>query len=171
MAREIVDPHHHLWTLDDMGGAVGNYQVADLHADTDSVPDVVQTVFVECGAHYRADGPEHLKVVGETEFVAAQAALSEDGDGATIAGIVAHTDLTLPLDQLDEVLDAHEAAGGGRFRGIRDALSCAPDDTPVMIAGSAPPDKAADPDFRRAVAHLGERGLTYDTWHYHVPTR
>jgi predicted TIM-barrel fold metal-dependent hydrolase len=37
-----------------------------------------------------------------------------------------------------------------------------------MIAGHADPGRAADPDFRRGVAHLGERGLTYDTWHYHT---
>src|SRR5690606_8418165 len=79
--------------------------------------------------------------------------------------------LSLPLDRLDEVLDAHEAAGAGRFRGIRDALSSAPPDTPLVIPGPAAPDKGADPDFRRGVARLGERGLTYDTWHYHVQNR
>lgn len=174
---DIVDPHHHLWSRPD----IGDYLLADLHADTDQTPAVSQTVFVECGAGYRTDGPEHLKVVGETEFVAGIAAASEavraesDGAKATIAGIVAHADLTLPIDQLDEVLDAHEAAGGGRFKGIRDALSSAAaasaaggTDVPLLIPGGAEPGKAADADFRRGVAHLGERGLTYDTWHYHV---
>ena len=166
--HEIVDPHHHLWTLEFMGGMAGAYTVTDLHADTDTVPAVVQTVYVECGASHRPDGPEHLRPVGETEFVAGQAELSEASDGATIAGIVGHADLTLPLDLLDEVLDAHEVAGGGRFRGIRDALSSAPPDTPLLIPGPAAPGKAADPDFRRGVTRLGERGLTYDTWHYHL---
>lgn len=168
LKREIVDPHHHLWTLEDHGGAIGQYALDELHADTGSVPGIVQTVFVECGVQYHADGPPHLGPVGETEFVAAQAAASEATAGATIAGIVGHADLTLPRPQLDEVLDAHEEAAGGRFRGIRDALSCPPPDTPVMIAGLAPPGKASDPDFRRGVARLGERGLTYDTWHYHT---
>ncbi len=169
--HEIVDPHHHLWTLDDMGGLAGEYTVADLLADTGTVPAVVQTVYMECGAQHRADGPEHLRPVGETEFVAAQAVISEGADGATIAGIVGHADLALPLDLLDEVLDAHEAAGGGRFRGIRDALSSAPPDTPLLIPGPAAPGKGADPDFRRGVGRLGERGLTYDTWHYHLQNR
>ena len=99
------------------------------------------------------------------------AAESDATEGATIVGIVAHADLTLPLDQLDEVLDAHEAAGGGRFRGIRDSLASAPPGVRLAIPGGAPPDKAADPDFRRGVSHLGERGLPYDSWHYHVQNR
>lgn len=166
---EIVDPHHHLWH--DRGG--GAYLLDDLHADTAGVPAVVETVFVECHAEYRTDGPEHLRPVGETEFVAAVADASAAADGATIAGIVAHADLTLPLDLLDEVLDAHDAAAGGRFRGIRDALCHATDDLRphLRIAGRAPAGKAADPDFRRGVTRLGERGLTYDTWHYHVQNR
>lgn len=166
--REIIDPHHHLWTAEFMGGLAGQYLLDELHADTDTVPSVTGTVFMECGTSYRTSGPEHLAPVGETELVASLAAETEQRPGATILGIVGHADLSLPIDALDEVLDAHESAGAGRFRGIRDALASAPPDTPLVIAGSAPPGKAADSDFCRGVAHLGARGLTYDTWHYHV---
>ena len=166
--RSIVDPHHHLWGSDFAGGRVGRYELEDLHADTGTVPQVAATVFMECGASYRTDGPDYLRPVGETEYVAAMAEASEATSGATIIGIVGHTDLTLPLDQLDEVLDAHEDAGGGRFRGIRDALAAAPPDVPLMIAGHGTPGKAHDPAFQRGVAHLGERGFTYDTWQYHT---
>lgn len=166
--REIVDPHHHLWGSDFMGGLVGQYLLDELRADTGTVPGVVATLFMECGMSYRSDGPEHLRPVGETETVAAIAAASETSPGATIVGIVGHTDLTLPLDVLDEVLDAHEAAAGGRFRGIRDALASTPPDTPTAIPGNAEPGRGANPDFRRGVAHLGERGLTYDCWLYHT---
>ena len=31
--------------------------------------NVVQTVFAQCNAMYKTDGPEELKCVGETEFV------------------------------------------------------------------------------------------------------
>lgn len=79
-------------------------------------------MFVECRASYRTDGPEHLRPVGETEFVATMADASDTAAGAT-------------------------------------------------IPGRAPADEGADPAFRRGVAHLGERGLTYDTWHYHVRNR
>ena len=167
-AREIIDPHHHHWGPEFGGGVVGAYLLEDLHSDTSTVPGLVGTVFMECGAEYRTDGPEHLQPVGETEFVSGLAAASAETDGATILGIVGHADLTLPLEQLDEVLDAHEAASGPVFCGIRDALASAPEGEPLTIPGSAAPDKGSDPDFRRGVAHLGERGLTYDTWQYHT---
>lgn len=163
----IVDPHHHLWPP---GEAFG-YGLDDLLDDTGSGHNVIATVFVECRAAYRADGPEHLRVVGETEFVAAQAAAAkrasaERADAATIAGIVARADLEAG-DLLDEVLDAHAAAGGTLFKGIRHAGASALEPEALTIPGSAPPDLYAREAFRAGVARLGERGLTYDTWHYH----
>lgn len=158
----IVDPHHHLWPV---GGALP-YGLAELHADAASGHNVVKTVFVECGAAYRGDVPEQLASVGETEFVAGEAS----GDpNPLIAGIVAHADLR--LDDLDEVLDAHAAVSEGLLRGIRDALSRAESPDGLMIPGRAAAGLSTDPDFRRGVARLGERGLTYDTWHYHFQNR
>jgi len=154
----IVDPHHHLWPT----GGVLPYGLAELHADTESGHRVEHTVFVECGAAYRSDGPDELRPVGETEFVATTAL----GDPTKlISGIVGHADLRLP--HLDDVLDAHEAAGRGLFRGIRDALSRARHPEVMRIPGRAPEGLYADPAFRAGVRRLGERGLTYDTWHYH----
>jgi len=124
--------------------------------------NVQRTVFVECRAAYRTEGPAELFPVGETEFVA-QAATTDPQP--LVAGIVAHADLR--LDNLDEVLDAHAAAGLGLFRGIRHALSHADHPEVLTIPGRAPFQLALDPDFRRGVARLGERGLTYDTWQYH----
>jgi L-fuconolactonase len=161
--QRIVDPHHHLWPP---GGALP-YGLDELHADTGDGHRVEATVFVECHAAYRPDGPEHLRPVGETEFVAqaAQASAARPGT-AEIRGIVAHADLTLG-PQLDEVLDAHAEAGGGRFRGIRHAGAHDPDPASLRIAGRAPAGLYADPAFRAGVERLGQRGLTYDTWHYH----
>jgi len=65
--RPIIDPHHHLWREPRMGTG---YLLDDLWADTGSGHNVEKTVFLECGASYHQDGPEHLKPVGETEFVA-----------------------------------------------------------------------------------------------------
>ena len=79
---------------------------AALHADTGAGHNVVETVFVECMAEYRTDGPAELRPVGETEFVAGVAAESEAGDGATIAGVVGFADLTLGAD-VAAVLEAH----------------------------------------------------------------
>ena len=161
--REIVDPHHHLWPD---GGRLA-YGVDALVGDTTAGHNIVETVFIECHAAYRADGPAEMRSLGETEFVAASAAdLAKRYPGcAPISGIVANVDLS--IDNLDDVLDAHREAAGGRLRGVRDALSRAREPEVHTIAGAAPEGKFEDPAFRRGVARLGERGLTYDSWHYH----
>ena len=163
--REIVDPHHHLWNR---GGSV--YETDAWMAETGSGHNVVQSVFVECHAYYHEDGPEHLRPVGETERIAQIAAESAvRSDGATIAAIVSHADLRLPV--LDEVLDAHRDAAPDLFRGIRHAGSHPIEPEPMFIPGRAPAGLYADPDFRRGVQRLGARGMTYDTWHYHYQNR
>jgi L-fuconolactonase len=165
--REIVDPHHHLWHRPGF-----DYVLEDLWADTASGHNVVKTVFVECRAEYRSTGPEHLKCVGETEFVAGVAADSARSAGAgsngraVISAIVAHADLTDGA-HLDEVLDAHEAAGDGLFRGIRHAGARDPHPEALFIPGRAAEGLYGRSDFRRGVARLGQRGYSYDTWHYH----
>ncbi|MCB1694576.1 MAG: amidohydrolase family protein, partial [Pseudomonadales bacterium] len=85
--------------------------------------------------------------------------------------IVGHTDLRLDPALIGEALDAHEAAGAGMFRGIRHAGSLDPEPEHLAIPGRAPAGLYADDAFRRGVRRLGERGLTYDTWHYHHQNR
>lgn len=159
---DIIDPHHHLWPV---AGALP-YGLDELHGDTTDGHNVVGTVFVECHAAYRSDGPGHLRPVGETEFVAAQAELSATAPGPEIMGIVSKADLAAP--NLDEILDAHAQAGGSRFKGIRDAIARAPEPEACTIPGSAPEGRSTDPAFRRGLVRLGERGLSYDSWHYHL---
>ena len=125
----ICDPHHHLWEFRE-DQVEPRYLLDDVLADTNSGHNIVSTVFIECGAMYRSEGPEALRPVGETEFVNGIAAMSASGRyGATriAAGIVGHANLSLG-DDVVPVLEAQIAAGGGRFRGIRhsvpwDALS------------------------------------------------
>jgi predicted TIM-barrel fold metal-dependent hydrolase len=157
--QRIVDAHHHLWPP----GRGMRYGLDELLADTTSGHRVERSVFVECRSSYRTEGPEELLPVGETEFVAGAARAS----GGLIGGIVAHADLRLP--HLDDVLDAHAEAGDGLLRGIRHAISSAADADrdDLTLPGRAPAGLADDPAFRRGVARLGERGLTYDSWHYH----
>ncbi len=160
-SREIVDPHHHLW---DRGGST--YLLDELWADTGSGHNVVETLFVECRANYLTDGPAHLRPIGETKFVVEIAEASARGDGgATIAGIVAHADLRGA--DLDEVLDAHADAGRELFRGIRHSGAHDPNPEALRIAGRAPVDLYKDEAYRAGVARLGERGLSFDTWHFH----
>ena len=167
--REIVDPHHHLWR--DFG-IMGEYLLEDLWADTGSGHNIVNTVFLECGAEYHSDSPEYLRPIGETVFVADQAAQSAKGGPgkAQISAIVAHADLRLPSgdgDRLEEVLAAHEEAGRGLFRGIRHAGARDEDPKALMIPGRAPEGLYQDAAFQSGVKRLGRLGYSYDTWHYH----
>jgi predicted TIM-barrel fold metal-dependent hydrolase len=159
----IIDPHHHLWPA---GGSLP-YGLADLEADLGSGHNVVDTVFVECGAAYDRSADDAFAPIGETTFVTGEA---ERSDRTVMGGIVAHADLR-DAANLDAVLDAHEQAGRGRFRGIRHAGSHALHPEVLTIPGGAPAGLYADSAFRAGVARLGERGLTYDTWHYHYQNR
>jgi L-fuconolactonase len=167
--RKIVDPHHHLWRR----GMGNDYLLEDLWRDTDSGHCIEKTVFVECHSQYRTDGPEHLRPVGETEFVAKVAAESQQGTEkqARIAGIVAHADLTLG-DAVEEVLNAHEAAGQQAsqqlFKGIRHAGARAED---PAEPGRAMENLYADNGFRQGVKILGRLGLTYETYHFHYQNK
>jgi len=163
----IVDPHHHLWQRPG-----SNYLLEDLWADTGSGHNIIKTVFIECHASYRTEGPEDLLPIGETEFVAAIAAESaKGGEGkAKIAGIVSNANLTLG-DKVEEVLQAHEEAGQGLFKGIRHAGACDENRDSLSITGRAPKGLYKMENFRQGMKVLGHLGLTYDTWHYHHQNR
>ncbi|MBO66284.1 MAG: amidohydrolase [Actinobacteria bacterium] len=160
-SEEIVDPHHHLWDF-----PTGTYLLPELHLDTGSSHNVVQTVFVECSAEYKDDGPEHLRPVGEIEFVRQQAELSTQTDGAEIAGIVGFADLTRG-EAVEEVLAAQEAAGGGRFRGIRHANAWDASDQIRESHTKPPPGLLSHADFRAGFAKLGQMGFSFDAWMFH----
>jgi predicted TIM-barrel fold metal-dependent hydrolase len=167
--RPIIDPHHHLW----FGwGRFSDYLLADLWADTESGHKIEKTVFIECGSSYRETGLEHLKPVGETEFVAGIAAQSAapGSTKAVIAGIISYADLTL-RDTLDHVLEAHEVAGKGLFRGIRHAGGHHPYPEEAFIPGSSPPGLFLEEAFQAGVRLLGQRGYIYESWHYHFQLR
>jgi L-fuconolactonase len=71
----IVDPHHHLWDHK----RHWRYLLDELRQDTGSGHRIVATVFVDCLAFYRADGPVALRPVGETEFANGVAAMCASG--------------------------------------------------------------------------------------------
>lgn len=164
----ICDPHHHLWEFRE-DQVEPRYLLDDVLADTNSGHNIVSTVFIECGAMYRSEGPEAMRPVGETEFVNGIAAMSASGRyGATriAAGIVGHANLLLG-DDVVPVLEAQIAAGGGRFRGIRHSVPWdASDDVPV-IRGKRPPHLLVDDTYRAGFAHLAHFGLSYEAWLYH----
>ncbi len=164
--RAIVDAHHHLWMRE---GAP--YLFPELLADLSTGHRIVATVFAECHSMYRAHGTAAMRPVGETEFVAGVAAMSESGTfgpARACRAIFGAVDLGLGA-AAEPVLTAHIAAGGGRFRGIR-ASTC----------------WHAAPKLHRVVEHEGtllqpatlevcgvlqRMGLSLDVWLYHTQLR
>jgi len=143
--------------------------LSDPLVDLNSGHNVVATVFVQCRAMHRADGPDELRPVGETEFVNGVAAMSASGTyGPTraCAGIVGHADLRLGA-RVQEVLEAHLRAGGGRFRGIRHIVAWDGDPTTLNPSNPAPPGLLADKTFREGFARLAPLDLSFDAWLYH----
>jgi len=163
-ALPIVDPHHHLW---DHPGH--RYLLDELRDDLGGGHNIVATVFVECMAFYRADGPPALRPVGETEVVngvAAMSASGQYGDARLCAGIVGFADLTLGA-AVDEVLAAHVQAGGGRFRGIRHAVAWDASDDVRNSHTKPTQGLLRDPAFRAGFARLAAHELSFDAWLYH----
>ena len=64
----ICDPHHHFWR-DRKGTVEPLYLLDELMADIRLGHNIVSTVFIECGAEFRADGPRDMAPLGETAFV------------------------------------------------------------------------------------------------------
>ncbi len=150
----IIDPHHHLW---DQRSAPANpnafrqevYLCEEISQDiSNSGHNVVQTVFAQCGAFYRADGPVEMRCIGETEFVHGVAAMSRSGiygNARLCTGIFSTADLRLGKEA-EPILEAHLRASDN-FRGIRSAF---PSDL--------------NQAFLDGFALLGKYNLSYDNW-------
>ena len=148
----IIDPHHHLWDLrknNQMGFRQEVYLCEEISRDiSDSGHNVVQTVFAQCGAFYRADGPQEMQCIGETEFVNGIAAMSRSGlygSPRLCTGIFSTADLRLGAD-VEAVLEAHLQASSN-FRGIRSAFPSDLNDT-----------------FLQGFSLLEKYDLSYDNW-------
>ena len=151
----IVDPHHHLWDLRTatveplLSFEQKVYLCEEMSTEiARSGHNVVQTVFAQCMAFYRADGPAPLRCVGETEFAHGIAAMSRSGVYGSMrlcTGIFSAADLRAGTD-VEPVLLAHMAASPN-FRGIRSAVP-----------------RNLDRAFMDGVAMLAKHGLSLD--HY-----
>jgi len=158
----IVDPHHHLWLRSGY-----TYLMPEFAADLDSGHNVVATVFAECHSMYRQDGPEAARSLGETEFVAGQAAMSDSGTfGETRACAVMFGNIDMTLgDAIDPLLDQHIERSGGRFRGLRYSTGWDADERIRNVA----PDTGmlVSEPVKAAAGVLARRGLSLDSWLYH----
>jgi L-fuconolactonase len=161
----IVDAHHHLWDrpgwrylFDEYLGDIGRCG-----------HNITASVFMQCQAMYRADGPEELRVIGETEFVNGIAAMSASGrygSARICAGIVGHANLLIG-ERVAGVLESHLQAGGGRFRGIRHITVWDADTTLMNPLSAGPPSLLRDTVFRAGFAKLAPLNLSFDAWLFH----
>ena len=160
----VCDPHHHLWDRPDY-----RYVLEDWIQDAGSGHNIVQTVFLECSAMYRKDGPREMQPVGETEFVqeiADRSASGRYGMTGVAAGIVGFADLTLGA-AVAPVLEAHIAASPNRFRGIRHASAW--NSSLGRPSHKNPPEGLLlDSTFREGFACLQNTGLSFDAWFFHT---
>lgn len=161
--RRIVDAHHHLW--EEPGNT---YLLDEFVADLAAGHRIEATVFVQAHFGYRSSGPEELKPVGESERILAiaEAARATDTPTAIAAGIVGFADLTLG-DRVEAVLDAHQAAVGDRFKGVRHSVSRDTNFPDGIVLRPAPAGLLADDRYRAGLRTLARRGLSYDAMLYH----
>ena len=151
----IVDAHHHFY---DRPG--WRYLLEDYLADAHSGHAVRASVYMQALTHYRPDGPEKMKPVGETEYIAEVTAGSHP---QVAAGIVGHADLRLG-SAVRKVLEAHVEAGRGRFRGVRHLTTWDADASLANPLTAAPPGLLLDASFRAGLAQLAPLGLSFDAW-------
>jgi L-fuconolactonase len=159
-AIPICDAHHHLWNRPDQ-----RYLIDEFLADAGSGHNVRRSVFVEWRSYYRGDGAAEMRPVGETEFAAAVGESAAHRKVGACAAIVGYADLRLGA-AVAPVLEAHIAAGRGRFKGIRNVATW--DADPVVLGGApiCPPGLYREPLFRQGFAVLASYGLTFDAWVY-----
>ena len=156
----IVDSHHHFY---DRPG--WRYLPDDYLADTQSGHAVRASVSMQGLTRYRPQGPEALKPVGETEYIAAATdpRLRADAGPQLAAGIVGYADLRLG-PAVRAVLEAHVEAGCGRFRGVRHLSTWDADPSLANPLTAAPKGLLLDPAYRAGLAQLAALGLSYDAW-------
>jgi predicted TIM-barrel fold metal-dependent hydrolase len=165
---EIVDAHHHLWLAHRTAGAhdqstvnqLPSYSFEEYQRDTMSGHRVTASVYVECEARYRDNGPKQLRPVGETEAVAALESTS-----GICEGMVVFADLTLG-SQVGEVLDAHIGVPNSHVRGVRYIVAWDPNPDVYATSRRPPAGVLADPKFLDGVTELAKRGLSFETWLY-----
>ena len=141
----IVDPHHHLWDRPE-----SRYFFFDLLKDLQSGHNICATVFVECGAMYRKNGPSELRAVGEVEFANGAAAMGASGaygESQVCAGIVGYGDLLLG-ERVASVLEQYIVVSSGRVRGVRQISAWHPNPAARGSLAKPPPDLLRQSKFR-----------------------
>ena len=135
-------------------------------ADLASGHNIVATMYEQAREMYRADGPEELKSLGETEFITGVAAMSASGKyGPTkcMAGITGYVDLRLG-SRAKGVIERHIAVSDGRLKAIRNGSTWSDDPVLKPMSSGMPAGLLLDKTFREGVATLAGFNLAFDAW-------
>ena len=162
----IIDTHLHFWHH----RSGYKYFVEELACDLAAAGHNVEaTVFVECNSMYRADGPEHLRCIGETEFAVGMAAMAASRKYTSCRAavvIVGNADLTRG-ERVREVLEQHLDAANGRLRGLRQRAKW---DADPVVRGPVSADRPGlylEKQFANGLKVLGSMGLSFDASVFH----
>ncbi len=173
-ARPIIDPHLHHWELHAVPGwpqQPQRFLLPELLETLEcSGHNITHSVHVECGQMYRLDGPPELRCLGETEFANSIAAVSASGSYGPCRvshRIVGTADLTLGAG-VRPVLEAHGAAAGGRFRGVRMSTAWSEEGMWGFPCDPAARHLLLDPGFREGARVLAAMDLSLDVWCHHT---
>lgn len=164
-ALPIIDTHLHF-----LHRGAHRYFVEEYARDlAASGHNVVATITADCNSMYRADGPDHLKCVGETEFFVGMSAMGASGKYTQArigASIIAAANLTLG-DRTREQLEAQVAASHGRVTGVRHTAKW---DADPVVRGTVGPGRAGlllEPEFGRGLDVATAMNLAFDASIYH----
>ncbi|MBB84689.1 MAG: amidohydrolase [Deltaproteobacteria bacterium] len=160
--RLAIDPHFHFF---EQSNFFPRFMPEMLREDTRDHA-ITHAVFVQCRENIRQDGPEHLRPVGETEWVDALAARMRDSRGVQVGAIVGDAWLSHGA-KIGETLDAH-AEASSLFRGIRDMGIWDASEDVESIEHATGPDLYGSRAFREGFTELARRDLSFDAYQYHT---
>lgn len=160
--RAIIDPHHHLWRTSPL------YELDELWADRRFGHNIVATVFIECSAKYRKQGPRKMRPLGETEYVAgiaAQAGQDSSRGQPSILGMDCHADLLLGAGVVDDI-EAHRKVASGLLTDVSYSTAFYSDPPAVDCYAGRKEGLMMDRKFREGFSHLASQGLSFDAWQW-----
>lgn len=173
-ARPIIDPHHHLWHMRPPPAAMKTPSRFLLEEFVGMVEasghQITHSVFVECHSMYRAEGLPEYKPLGETEFVNGMAAMSASGKYGpchVATRIVGSADFRLG-DGVEPILEAHHAACGERFRGVRFTTAYSEAGQFGFPTNPSGRELMRQPSFHAVARVLKRMGFSLDVWCFHT---
>lgn len=162
--RPILDPHFHFFVENEL---FPSYTLADLQRDTRG-HHVAGAIYMECEERYREDGPEHLRPVGESEWVRDLARQAEEvTESVQIVGMIGDAQLYNGARLARETLEAHLEASA-LFRGVRDMALWDPSPELARAPGATDLDFYDKPAFRAGFGEVAKLDLSFDAHQYHT---